>query len=123
MSAIVSTATASHRPLLPSQQHVLARILWASLDLRRCVRSRLKRFLIVTRCREYLSSGEKRAGCADFVMTPEPVTFLSVYIRWPFASAEYMTVKSVSIVDRPVDRVVDVRCMVADGVMIDAVMP
>jgi len=36
------------------------------------------RFFIVTRCLECLSSGVKRAGCADFVTLPSSVTFLSV---------------------------------------------
>jgi hypothetical protein len=37
-----------------------------------------KRFLMVTRCLENLSSGEKRAGCADLVITPSTVFLLSV---------------------------------------------
>lgn len=40
-----------------------------------CVSSRPKRFLIVRRWREYLSSGEKRAGCADKVGRPSSVRF------------------------------------------------
>ena len=46
-------------------------------------------FLSVTRCLEYLSSGENRAGCADFETSPE-TTFLSVYWRTPFESRVYM---------------------------------
>lgn len=38
---------------------------------------------------EYLSSGEKRAGCADLVTSPAE-TFLSVYRRLPVASTVYM---------------------------------
>lgn len=42
-----------------------------------CVSKRPKRFFNVTRWRDHLSSGEKRAGCADFVTVPLR-TFLSV---------------------------------------------
>lgn len=37
-----------------------------------------KRFLIKIRCAENLSSGEKRAGCADFVGVPSGAVLLSV---------------------------------------------
>lgn len=40
-----------------------------------CVKSKPKRFLMVKRWREYLSSGEKRAGCADIVGRPSSVRF------------------------------------------------
>lgn len=36
------------------------------------------RFLIVTRCRENLSSGENRAGWADLVILPSAVIFFRV---------------------------------------------
>lgn len=42
-----------------------------------CVKSNPYLFFSVTRCLEYLSSGEKRAGCADFVTSPE-TTFFNV---------------------------------------------
>lgn len=45
-----------------------------------------KRFLIVTRCLENLSSGEKRAGWADRHGSSLSFTFLSVYWRLPDAS-------------------------------------
>ena len=44
--------------------------------------SKTHRFFSVTRCRENLSSGEKRAGCADVVTLPA-TTFLRVYKRLP----------------------------------------
>lgn len=44
---------------------------------------------------EYLSSGEKRAGCADFVTSPS-ATFCRVYRRLPLESRVY------------------IRCMVGD---------
>jgi hypothetical protein len=44
------------------------------------VKSRPKRLRIVIRWRDHLSSGEKRAGCADLVTCPSS-TFLSVYWR------------------------------------------
>lgn len=67
-----------------------------------CVSSRPYRFFNVTRCLancqnyialvsgratylEYLSSGENRAGCADFV-TSASTTFFNVYVRLPSAS-------------------------------------
>lgn len=37
-----------------------------------------KRFLMVTRWRENLSSGENLAGCADLVTVPSAVSFLRV---------------------------------------------
>lgn len=46
-------------------------------DLLCCVKSSPYLFFKVTRCREYLSSGENRAGCADLV-TSLPTTFFSV---------------------------------------------
>ena len=46
-----------------------------------CVSSSPKRFLSVTRCREYLSSGENRAGCADSVALPAGFVFCGG--RWP----------------------------------------
>ena len=42
-----------------------------------CVKSNPYLFFNVTRCLEYLSSGEKRAGCADFV-TSLATTFFNV---------------------------------------------
>src|SRR6188768_3943698 len=42
-----------------------------------CPCNKPKRFLSVTRCRDHLSSGEKRAGCADLVTLPSR-TFWSV---------------------------------------------
>ncbi|KAK0123990.1 hypothetical protein ONS95_008979 [Cadophora gregata] len=48
-----------------------------SVNLLCCVKSSPYLFFSVTRCLEYLSSGEKRAGCADLVTSPE-TTFLSV---------------------------------------------
>lgn len=54
-----------------------------------CVKSRLKRRFSVTRWRDHLSSGEKRAGCADLVTWPW-ATFLRVYRRLPLASRVYM---------------------------------
>ena len=53
---------------------------WAGLGCgysRCCVNSRPKRRFSVTRCRDHLSSGEKRAGCADLVTCPW-ATFLRV---------------------------------------------
>ena len=41
----------------------------------RCIGSRPKRFLQMRRCLENLSSGEKRAGCADSVGLPSGVSF------------------------------------------------
>lgn len=61
-----------------------------------CVNSRPKRRLSVTRCRDHLSSGEKRAGCADLVTCPWP-TFLSVYRRVPCASSVYMRCMSAAV--------------------------
>ena len=55
-----------------------------------CVISSPKRRRSVMRCRDHLSSGEKRAGCADFVTWPSS-TFFSVYRRpVPLASGRYM---------------------------------
>jgi len=51
--------------------------------------SRLNRFRSVIRWRDHLSSGEKRAGCADLVTWPSS-TFLSVYRRLPLLSRLYM---------------------------------
>lgn len=51
--------------------------------------SRLNLFLSVIRWRDHLSSGEKRAGCADLVTWPSS-TFLSVYRRLPLPSRLYM---------------------------------
>lgn len=42
-----------------------------------CVKSNPYLFFNVTRCLEYLSSGENLAGCADFVTSPV-TTFFSV---------------------------------------------
>lgn len=42
------------------------------------VMSTLKRFLMVIRCREYLSSGENRAGWAEHVCCPIGSSFFSV---------------------------------------------
>lgn len=55
----------------------------------RCVRSRPNLLFIVTLCLDHLSSGEKRAGCADLVTCPR-ATFLSVYRRVPLSSSVYM---------------------------------
>ena len=41
----------------------------------RCIGSRPKRFLQMRRCLENLSSGEKRAGCADSVGLPSGASF------------------------------------------------
>ena len=43
-------------------------------------------FFSVTLCLEYLSSGEKRAGCAEMVGAPEGSVFSSVYTRLLAAS-------------------------------------
>lgn len=51
-----------------------------------CVGSRLNRFLHVVRSRLNLSSGEKRAGCADMVGVPSGAAFLRVYTRSPLSS-------------------------------------
>eukprot|EP00967_Tisochrysis_lutea_P039872 scaffold47821_cov29-Tisochrysis_lutea.AAC.5 len=44
-----------------------------------CVGSRPKRFLQMSRCFENLSSGEKRAGCADSVGLPSGASFCRAY--------------------------------------------
>ena len=41
----------------------------------RCIGRRPKRFLQISRCLENLSSGEKRAGCADSVGLPSGASF------------------------------------------------
>lgn len=46
-------------------------------DVLCCVSNSPKRFFSVTRWRDHLSSGEKRAGCADLVTVPSR-TFFSV---------------------------------------------
>ena len=61
-----------------------------------CVSKSPKRLFKVTRCRDHLSSGEKRAGCADFVTSPCR-TFFSVYVRRPSGPRVY------------------IRCMVGGG--------
>ncbi len=50
------------------------------------VGNRPNRRLQINRCLENLSSGEKRAGCADSVGRPSGASFLSVYTRLPSSS-------------------------------------
>ncbi len=45
------------------------------MDILCCVKSNPYLFFSVTRCLEYLSSGENRAGCADLVTSPETTFF------------------------------------------------
>jgi hypothetical protein len=54
-----------------------------------CVKSNPYLFFSVTRCLEYLSSGENLAGCADLVTSPD-TTLCRVYMRLPLASRVYM---------------------------------